>query len=313
MFHVDAMLVLLCFFAILKSIVSEEMCVVYSFTDDFYRSFSKKECSDDVSWDLVNYSDAGVPLPSNVSVSGIKGRDRSCSTSFELVVYSGSSLELQVFSSGRCGVVVSVLSALQGSDDPVQTKTFEPEDLPEAQWSLVSMEIGSNSSHNGYIKIEASCNDDASFILINSIRYLPTALSKEKCLVYPRNNTPTESNTSIEDGEFLLYDAKRRVADEVSIEADDDTATDSPENVDGGGSSETEARTFWNALTISIVSVVGAAVVSIIFYGAYKCGQVRARDESIDYDIEEPASNVTLPRVRSATDGRNTILGRYDV
>lgn len=151
MFHVDAMLVLLCFFAILKSIVSEEMCVAYSFTDDFYRSFSKKECSDDVSWDLVNYSDAGVPLPSNVSVSGIKGTDRSCSTSFELVVYSGSSLELQVFSSGRCGVVVSVLSALQGSDDPVQTKTFEPEELPEAQWSLVSMEIGRNSSHNGYV------------------------------------------------------------------------------------------------------------------------------------------------------------------
>lgn len=137
----------------LSTVSSQDLIgVSYNFDVDYDRIFNNKTCATDESWVLTDYTSLKISSAPSKSNKGIKSNEESCTSSFSVVFFNNSILELFVF--------LDVFA----DDSGLKTTVFDENSIPKVTysynrssenfkpgWTYLSIAIDTNIT--GYVSV----------------------------------------------------------------------------------------------------------------------------------------------------------------
>ncbi|XP_013169961.1 PREDICTED: uncharacterized protein LOC106119483 [Papilio xuthus] len=299
---------------IISSVVSQEILGVnYTFDDDFNYYFDNKSCHGDRKWHLIEYQTLNIFTGNIQSNNGIIAKNNSCVSSFPIVFFLNSVVEVNVYV--RLSLLMSGLSVIvyDELDTPVVIHGYnKSSENYTPGWN--TMYIAINRNINGYINLQGRITDNE-IIIIDSFNHV----------VKTEHHEEVQWKSTIDKSESLLLEnlqLPRDIIDDYWIDGSNDDINNengsgdnegSGDNIDDVNSTtpsditdvpDTPAFQFWNLWTIILVAVGSLILVTILIVIAYFIGKRRGEDDNTAMiESLEPQSRLRIPRINSIYPG----------
>ncbi|CAK1580859.1 unnamed protein product [Parnassius mnemosyne] len=281
---------------IITSVLSQEIIgVAYTFDEDFNWTFDNKTCQNKKGWNLISYEHLKIPSSNIGSPVGIRAINNSCTSSFPIIFFSDSILELTVYL--KVKAFESGLTATVFDEVGVPVVKYVYNKSSEnflLGWNTLLIPIHVNLK--GYINLLGYCHSNE-IVILDSFRY---TINKTN---YNSNKQKEISlHTDVIDiVEFGSGDEDIDIEGSGSIDENDSNTT-IPE--DSGYITEPPdlptSTNFWNPATITIIAAGSFVLISIICISAYHFGKLRGLEQNASlFENIEPTITITIPRVNN--------------
>lgn len=326
------MLFLVFFITAFVAVISDDLIGVSYYFDDHYSIFfSDKQCVNTTRWSLVSYEYLKLVPPYEGRSKAIRALRNSCTTTFPISFLEGT-LEVTVYLrtiSQYSGITLSVFDERNEVITSVRYQRSNKNFVPG--WVDVTVPLKAHTI--GYVQISGkSLNNE--LVIVDSLRYIPGNLKYSQSDTKDQRvtsdlikNTPYTNKQELSRSDEFIFafdeiNTDRYIDDidgsgdppdtEDNTEGPDigtedpgiDTGTEDP-GIDTGTEEPEEDRdnsedsNFWNAFTITFVSVGAFTAIGVVGVGAYYLGKSKGVSPNLPLDLETQEAPSIIPRARS--------------
>ncbi|XP_063368211.1 uncharacterized protein LOC134656583 [Cydia amplana] len=316
------MLFLVFFITAFVAVISDDLVgVSYSFDEHYLDVFSDRQCVNTTRWSLVTYEYLKLVPPYEARSKAIRALRNSCTATFPISFLEGT-LEVTVYLrtiSQYSGITVSVFDDRDEVITSVRYQRSNKKFVPG--WVDVVVPIKEHTI--GYVQISGK-SLTSELVIVDSLRYMPGNLTYSQSDIKDQRvtsdllrNTPYTNMQELSSPDEFIFAFEEIDTDGDTDDIDGsgdppgtedntegtevgtedpgiDTGTEEPEDLENS-----EDSNFWNAFTITFVSVGAFTVVGVIGVGAYYLGKSKGVSHNFPLDLETQEAPSIIPRARS--------------
>ncbi|XP_063539544.1 uncharacterized protein LOC134748705 [Cydia strobilella] len=320
------MLFLVFFITAFVAVISDDLVGVSYYFDEHYSDvYSDRQCVNTTRWSLVSYEYLKLVPPYEGRSKAIRALRNSCTATFPISFLEGT-LEVTVYLrtiSQYSGITVSVFD---DRDEVITSVRYQRLNMNFVQgWVDVTVPIKEHII--GYVQISGR-SLPSELVIVDSLRYMPGNLTYSQSDIKDQRvtrltsdvirNTPYTNMQDLSSPDEFIFAFNEIDTDGDTDKIDGsgdppgpgdntegpDVGTEDP-GIDSGTEEPEEDRensedsSFWNAFTITIVSVGAFTVVGVVGVGAYYIGKSKSVSPNLLLDLETQETPSIIPRARS--------------